>query len=48
MTCFAVVLPHILRGVALIGVDLVMAPLSTRQSARARLARTCARNCLPK
>jgi hypothetical protein len=39
MICFAVVLPHILRGVALIGVDLVMAPLSTRQSARARLAR---------
>jgi acrylyl-CoA reductase (NADPH) len=33
------VLPHILRGVALIGVDSVMAPFSKRQSAWARLAR---------
>ena len=33
------VLPHILRGVALIGVDSVMAPLSKRKSAWARLAR---------
>ena len=33
------VLPHILRGVALIGVDSVMAPLSNRKSAWARLAR---------
>lgn len=35
----ATVLPHILRGVALIGVDSVMAPLPKRQSAWARLAR---------
>ena len=33
------VLPHILRGVALIGVDSVMAPLSKRKSAWARLDR---------
>lgn len=33
------VLPHILRGVALLGVDFVMAPLSRRRSAWARLAR---------
>jgi hypothetical protein len=39
MTCFVDVLPHILSGVALIGVDSVMAPLSKRQSAWARSAR---------
>ncbi len=33
------VLPHILRGVALLGVDSVMAPLPKRQTAWARLAR---------
>lgn len=33
------VLPHILRGVTLIGVDSVMAPLAKRTSAWARLAR---------
>ena len=33
------VLPHILRGVALIGVDSVTAPVSKRKSAWARLAR---------
>ncbi|HDR9501106.1 MULTISPECIES: MDR family oxidoreductase [Burkholderia cepacia complex] len=33
------VLPHILRGVALLGVDSVMAPMSKRTSAWARLAR---------
>lgn len=33
------VLPHILRGVALIGVDSVMAPLLKRKAAWARLAR---------
>jgi alcohol dehydrogenase/acrylyl-CoA reductase (NADPH) len=33
------VLPHILRSVALIGVDSVMAPIARRQSAWARLAR---------
>lgn len=33
------VLPHILRGVALLGVDSVMAPLPKRNSAWARLAR---------
>ena len=38
----ATVLPHILRGVALIGVDSVMAPLPKRQSAWARLARDLA------
>ncbi len=35
----ATVLPHILRGVALLGVDSVMAPLSARDAAWARLAR---------
>jgi len=35
----ATVLPHILRGVALIGVDSVMAPAALRQSAWDRLAR---------
>jgi putative YhdH/YhfP family quinone oxidoreductase len=35
----ATVLPHILRGVALLGVDSVMAPLPARQAAWARLAR---------
>ena len=35
----ATVIPHILRSVALIGVDSVMAPQSQRQSAWARLAR---------
>lgn len=33
------VMPHILRGVALLGVDSVMAPLPKRQKAWARLAR---------
>lgn len=33
------VLPHILRGVALLGIDSVMAPQSVRESAWARLAR---------
>lgn len=33
------VLPHILRGVALLGVDSVMAPKPSRESAWARLAR---------
>ena len=33
------VLPHILRGVALLGVDSVMAPAALRESAWARLAR---------
>jgi acrylyl-CoA reductase (NADPH) len=33
------VLPHILRGVALLGVDSVMAPLARRERAWARLAR---------
>ena len=33
------VLPHILRGVALLGVDSVMAPIAKRQSAWTRLAR---------
>jgi len=35
----ATVLPHILRGVALIGVDSVMAPAAVRQAAWERLAR---------
>ena len=35
----ATVLPHILRGVALLGVDSVMAPLEKRRSAWTRLAR---------
>jgi NADPH:quinone reductase-like Zn-dependent oxidoreductase len=35
----ATVLPHILRGVALIGVDSVMAPREKREGAWARLAR---------
>jgi putative YhdH/YhfP family quinone oxidoreductase len=35
----ATVLPHILRGVALLGVDSVMAPLSAREAAWKRLAR---------
>lgn len=35
----ATVLPHILRGVALLGVDSVMAPADVRQSAWERLAR---------
>lgn len=35
----ATVLPHILRGVALLGVDSVMAPLARREAAWARLAR---------
>lgn len=35
----ATVLPHILRGVALLGVDSVMAPAEVRQSAWERLAR---------
>ena len=35
----ATVLPHILRSVALIGVDSVMAPASAREAAWARLAR---------
>ncbi len=35
----ATVLPHILRGVALLGVDSVMAPAALRQSAWERLAR---------
>jgi acrylyl-CoA reductase (NADPH) len=33
------VLPHILRGVALLGIDSVMAPLGKREAAWARLAR---------
>ena len=33
------VLPHILRGVALLGIDSVMAPIDKRQRAWARLAR---------
>lgn len=36
----ATVLPHILRGVALLGIDSVMAPQATRQSAWDLLART--------
>ena len=35
----ATVLPHILRSVALIGVDSVMAPMAAREAAWARLAR---------
>ncbi len=35
----ATVLPHILRGVALLGVDSVMAPLAKREKAWARLSR---------
>lgn len=35
----ATVLPHILRGIALLGVDSVMAPLALRQAAWERLAR---------
>ena len=35
----ATVLPHILRGIALLGVDSVMAPQTARQAAWARLAR---------
>lgn len=35
----ATVLPHILRGVALLGVDSVMAPMPAREAAWARLAR---------
>ncbi|MDY0014441.1 MAG: MDR family oxidoreductase [Rhodocyclaceae bacterium] len=35
----ATVLPHILRGVTLLGIDSVMAPLAKRQVAWARLAR---------
>ena len=35
----ATMLPHILRGVALIGVDSVMAPREKRERAWARLAR---------
>lgn len=35
----ATVLPHILRGVTLIGIDSVMAPLARREAAWARLAR---------
>ena len=37
----ATVMPFILRGVTLAGVDSVMAPLSLRQQAWARLARDC-------
>jgi len=35
----ATVLPHILRGIALLGIDSVMAPLALRQAAWERLAR---------
>jgi acrylyl-CoA reductase (NADPH) len=35
----ATVLPHILRGVALLGIDSVMAPLAKRKAAWSRLAR---------
>src|SRR5690606_9562982 len=35
----ATVLPHILRGVALLGVDSVMAPMPAREAAWARLVR---------
>ena len=35
----ATVLPHILRGVALVGIDSVMAPSSKREAAWSRLAR---------
>lgn len=35
----ATVLPHILRGVALLGIDSVMAPMGKRRSAWSRLAR---------
>lgn len=35
----ATVLPHILRGVALLGIDSVMAPMRAREAAWARLAR---------
>lgn len=42
----ATVLPHILRGVALIGVDSVMAPHARRERAWARLARDLDRDAL--
>jgi NADPH:quinone reductase-like Zn-dependent oxidoreductase len=38
----ATVLPHILRSVALLGVDSVMAPLAKREQAGRRLARDLA------
>lgn len=42
----ATVLPHILRSVALIGVDFVMAPLARREAAWKRLARDLDRTTL--
>lgn len=42
----ATVLPHILRGVALIGIDSVMAPHAKRERAWARLARDLNRDAL--
>jgi len=42
----ATVLPHILRGVALLGIDSVMAPMSKRIPAWERLARDLDQNKL--
>ena len=42
----ATVLPHVLRGVALIGIDSVMAPHAKRERAWARLARDLNRDAL--
>jgi acrylyl-CoA reductase (NADPH) len=42
----AAVLPHILRGVALLGIDPVMAPVAKRDRAWARLSRDLSRDHL--